>query len=105
MHTSDVLRTHHFHIVDGHGNAASLTAGLTADDRLGVVSPRYEDAILGASAAILTFVTAFYDLQRARQQETGEPFFIYADYYVFLFGDGAEVRGQAGPAPLEGAVS
>src|SRR5205823_84942 len=84
---------------------ASLTAGLSADDRLGMVSPRYEDAILGASAAILAFVTAFYDLQRAHQEETGEPFFVYADYYIFLFGSGGEVRGRAGPAPLEGAVS
>jgi hypothetical protein len=105
MHTSDVLRTHHFRVTDGRGQAATLAARLAAADRLGVVSPRYEDAIVGASAAILAFVTAFYDLQRAKQQETGRPFFVYADYYVFLFGTDGEVRGQAGPAPLEGAVS
>ena len=46
------------------GTPPSLTAGLTADDRLGVVSPRYEDAIPGASAPILTLVTAFYALPR-----------------------------------------
>jgi hypothetical protein len=50
-------------MIHDEGNAASLTAGLTANDRLGVLSPRYEDAILGAGAAILAFVTAFYDLQ------------------------------------------
>ena len=50
-------------MIHDEGNAASLTAGLTANDRLGVLSPRYEDAILGASRAILAFVTAFYDLQ------------------------------------------
>lgn len=104
MHTSDVLRSHQFHVHDGRGQVVSLTTGLTTDDRLGVVSPRYEDAILGAGAAILTFVTAFYDLQRARQQETGEPFFVYADYFIFLRGEGSEVRGQAAPAPLDGAV-
>lgn len=105
MHTSDVLRSHQFHVNDATGRAVSLTAGLTTDDRLGVVSPHYEDAILGAGAAILTFVTAFYDLQRARQQETGEPFFVYADYFIFLLGAGAEVRGQAASAPLDGAVA
>ncbi len=105
MHTSDVLRSHHFHVRDAGGHAASLTAGLSVADRLGVVSPRYEDAILGAGAAILTFVTAFYDLQRVRQQETGEAFFVYADYFIFLYGDDGAVRGAAGPAPLDGAVA
>ena len=105
MHTSDVLRSHHFRVCDASGNAASLAAGLSVDDRLGVVSPCYEAAILGAGAAILTFVTAFYDLQRARQQETGEAFFVYADYFIFLYGDGGTVRGEAGPAPLDGAVA
>lgn len=104
MHTSDVLRSDHFRICDAQGHDAGLTEGLTAADRLGVVSPRYEDAILGAGAAILTFVTAFYDLQRARQQQTGEPFFVYADYFIFAFGEGTQVWGQAEPAPLDGAV-
>jgi len=105
MHTSDVLRSEQFRVVDRAGNDVDITAGLTTDDRLGVVSPHYEDAIVGAGAAILKFVTAFYDLQRARQRETGEPFFIYADYFVFLFGDGQEIIGQAAPSPLEGDVS
>lgn len=105
VHTSDILRSNQFRVVDQQGAEVSLTADLTSADRLGVVSPRYEDAILGAGAAILTFVTAFYDLQRARQQETGESFFIYADYFVFFFGENQQVRGQANPAPLEGDVS
>lgn len=105
MHTSKILRSDHFHVVDDREAPANLTAGLTAQDRLGIVSPRYEDGILGASAAILAFVTAFYDLQRAQEAASGEPFFIYADYFAFLFGDAAAVRGRAQPAPLKDAVS
>lgn len=104
MHTSTILRSHHFRIVDEAAEPCDVVAGLTAQDRLGIVSPRYEDGILGASAAILAFITAFYDIQRARQQETGEPFFIYADYFAFLFGDAAGVRGRIAPAPLASGI-
>ncbi len=105
MHTSKILRSDQFQVRDAHGHPVDLAQGLRDDDRLGIVSPRYEDGIVGAGAAILLFVTAYYDLQRRRQQQTGEDFFIYANYYVFLFADGANVRGAAGPAPLDGAVS
>lgn len=105
MHTSKVLRSHHFRVVDDTEAVVNLTAGLSTRDRLGIVSPRYEDGILGASAAILTFVTAFYDLQRAQEAATGQPFFIYADYFAFLFADDGGVRGQAQPARLESGVS
>ena len=105
MHTSDILRSEHFRVTDSTDAAVDITAGLTTDDRLGVISPRYEDAIAGASGTILRFVTAFYDIQRARQQETGEPFFVYPDYFAFLFGDGEAVRGMSGSAPLAGPVS
>jgi hypothetical protein len=105
MHTSDILRSEHFHVTDSTGTVVDITAGLTPDDRLGVVSPRYEDAIAGASGTILHFVTAFYDIQRARHEETGEPFFVYPDYFVFLLGDGEAVRGISGSAPLAGPVS
>lgn len=105
MHTSHTLRSHQFRIADTSGAPVSITAGLTAQDRLGVVSPRYEDAILGAGPAILAFVTAFYDLQRAEQERTGQPFQIYPDYFIFLSGEDGRVRGQAGGASLDGAVS
>jgi hypothetical protein len=105
MHTSEILRSDQFQVRDAQGHTVDLTHGLRDDDRLGIVSPRYEDGVTGAGAAILLFVTAYYDLQRRRRQETGEDFFIYADYYAFLFADGENVRGASGPAPLDGAVS
>src|SRR5262245_4795434 len=105
MHTSTILHSDQFQVRDADGQSVSLAEGLQTDDRLGIISPCYEDGITGAGAAILLFVTAYYDLQRQRQQETGEDFFIYADYYVFLFAEGANLRGAASPAPLAGAVS
>lgn len=105
MHTSKILRSHHFRVVDDAGTIVHMTADLTAQDRLGVVSPRYEDGISGASAAILLFVTAFYDLQRAQEEASGQPFFAYPDYFAFLFSEGDGVRGLSLPAPLAGGVS
>ena len=100
MHTSTILRSDDFRVTDDHGTPIALTGGLRSDDRLGIISPRYEDALLGASGVILAFVTAFYDIQRARQAETGQPFFIYPDYYAFFLGQSDAVRGQAGTAAL-----
>jgi hypothetical protein len=105
MHTTKVLRSNQFRVIDDAGNPCPLVDGITAEDRLGIVSPRYEDALRGASAAILLFVTAFYDLQRAQQEETGQPFFIYPEYYAFLFAEGSNVRGQDNSAPLESGIS
>jgi len=105
MHTSAILRSDHFRIADDSGTPIALTGGLRREDRLGIISPRYEDALLGASGVILAFVTAFYDLQRAWQAETGEPFFIYPDYYVFFLGERDAVHGQTETAALGHGVS
>src|SRR5579872_2321230 len=99
MHTSKILRSAHFRVRDDAGTPVVLTAGLRAEDRLGIVSPCYDDAIMGASGTILAFVTAFYDLQRARAAETGQPFFVYPDYFAFFLGAGGgegALRGRAG---------
>ena len=105
MHTSAILRSDHFHSVDDSGAPIALTGDLRREDRLGIISPRYEDALLGASGVILAFVTAFYDLQRAGQAETGEPFFIYPDYYAFFLGESDAVHGQTETAALGQGVS
>lgn len=105
MHTSKVLRSHQFRVSGADGTTVNLAAGLTERDRLGIVSPRYEDGILGASAATLLFVTAFYDLMRAQEAGSGQPFFAYPDYFAFLLRDGDGVRGMSGPAPLTDGVS
>jgi len=107
MHTSTILRTEQFRVEDENGAPVALTDDLRIEHRLGIVSPRYEDAIVGASGIILAFVTAYYDLQRARAAETGQPFFVYPDYFAFVLGaPGADgtVRGQAGAAPLAHGV-
>lgn len=105
MHTTETLRSDQFRVIDAEGHAHDLATGLTSEDRLGIISPRYEDAVLDAGGAILLFITAFYDVQRARQRETGEPFFIYPDYFVFLFARDQGVLGRAGAAALGDGVS
>ncbi len=104
MHTSKILRSQHFRVTDARGAPFSLTDGLTEQDRLGIVSPRYEDGIEGAGGATLAFVTAFYDLQRAREAKSGQPFFIYADYFAFLFGADGHVTGRSQAAPLAAGI-
>ena len=72
MHTSETLRSPHFRYwrMDAGGRARAGFNSFCADyheqDRVGVVSPRLEDGVLGAGYALLALTTAFYDAQRAR---------------------------------------
>lgn len=80
MHTSRELSSAAFSVRIG-GRPAKLGDvfdHFTEQDRLGVVVRRPCGAA-GASTLILATVTAFYDLQRAKQDD----FFIYPDYFVF----------------------
>ena len=83
MHSSRELRSSSFEItVEGREvRLVDLLDGFGEHDRLGVVIRR-PCAAVGASALITATITAFYDLQRARDPA----FFIYPDYFLFHVG-------------------
>ncbi len=65
-------------------------------DRVGLVSPRLEDAIYGTAAAVLGLATGFYDSLRSRTDE----FFDYPQHHVFIGGQGARVCARSGNLDL-----
>ncbi|MEN3283291.1 MAG: hypothetical protein V7607_4431 [Solirubrobacteraceae bacterium] len=83
MHSSRELASSEFAVsIEGAPSmVADLLPEFDAADRLGVVIRR-PCAAVGASALVLSAVTAFYDIQRERSGE----FFIYPDYFVFHVG-------------------
>ena len=83
MHSSSELRSDAFAITL-EGEPASIDQvfpGFGERDRLGVVV-RHPCGAVGASTLLLAAITAFYDLQRARDGK----FFIYPDYFLFHVG-------------------
>jgi hypothetical protein len=58
----------------------SFCPSYDARDRVGVVSPRFEDGILRAGCAVLALTTAFYDVLRSRSQT----FFDYPQHFAFI---------------------
>ena len=83
MHSSRELRSSAFSVlVDGvDATLAGVFPDFVAADRVGVVMRR-PCAAVGARALLLCAVTAFYDIQRARDED----FFVYPDYFVFHVG-------------------
>jgi hypothetical protein len=83
VHSSRELRSAAFEVrLDGAPVAlAGVLDGFGAADRLGIVA-RHPCAVVGCSALLLAAITAFYDVQRERD----EHFFIYPDYFVFHVG-------------------
>jgi hypothetical protein len=83
VHSSRELRSSAFSVsVDGaDATLSGVFPDFVAADRVGIVMRR-PCAAVGASALILSAVTAFYDVQRARDED----FFIYPDYFVFHVG-------------------
>jgi hypothetical protein len=104
VHSSRELRSAAF-AVSVHGADATLAAvfpDFVAADRVGVVVRR-PCGVLGASALLMCAVTAFYDVQRARDED----FFIYPDYFVFHVGRklGSHNRFDIWPPHKEVVVS
>ncbi|HEY3237612.1 MAG TPA: hypothetical protein VGJ84_23025 [Polyangiaceae bacterium] len=65
-------------------------------DRVGVVSPYWEDGIFAAGYALLALTTAFYDAQRERS----ENFFDYPHHFAFLDADADGVLSRSGRLPM-----
>ena len=98
MHTTESLVTGHFaYVRPGHGGAgfSDFFPGFAGDEKLGVVSPRPLDGVLGAGYALLACVTDFYE--RRREGLAANP--VYPDYFCFL---GPEQPGPDGPADSSG---
>jgi hypothetical protein len=83
MHTARELSSPDFSIrVEGRAGAIDdVFPDFAERDRLGVVV-RHPCGATGASTLILAAVTAFYDVQRAKDED----FFIYPDYFLFHVG-------------------
>src|SRR3954447_21364292 len=83
VHSSRELSRTAFEIsIDGApASVADVLPEFAAADRVGLVVRR-PCAGVGASALLLSAVTAFYDIQRQRSED----FFIYPDYFVFHVG-------------------
>jgi hypothetical protein len=83
VHTSDELRSVDFDITIGVQQAAfaEVFPNFTEHDRLGVVV-RSPFGATGASTLILAAITAFYDVQRAKQLD----YFLYPDYFLLHVG-------------------
>tara|TARA_B100000029_G_scaffold482413_1_gene532387 strand:+ start:31547 stop:32350 length:804 start_codon:yes stop_codon:yes gene_type:complete len=56
-------------------------------DRVGLVSPRLENGLLGASVALLALTTGFYDNLRTKSKK----FFDYPQHFMFVGGTGTSV--------------
>lgn len=65
-------------------------------DRVGLVSPRLEDGVLGLAAAVLGLATGFYDCLRS---EGGE-FFNYPQHHALIGGREARVHTRKGDQDL-----
>lgn len=65
-------------------------------DRVGLVSPRLEDGILGLGAVVLGLATGFYDCLRSK----GDTFFDYPLHHAFVGSRGARVSTRCGDLEL-----
>ena len=101
MHTSTVLSAADFtysyrppnSFVEDAAQFSKLFPDYNPLDRVGVVSPRLEDGVLGVGVALLALTTAFYDEERRR----GRAFFDYPYHFALLGGEGWDVFSHRGP--------
>jgi len=94
MHTSRVLQAEHFTFdrrdAAGQWQPASFDAfcpGWHPQDRIAVVAPVYEPAVLATGGLMLALATRFYDHQRS----TGREFFDYPSHFAFIGADGGRI--------------
>lgn len=101
VHTSSLLKSSDFTYwrLEAGGPTPADFATLFPDyhelDRVGVVSPNLEDGVLSTGTGILALTTAFYDVQRAKDQE----FFTYPQHFALLGGVGDRVWTRQGLLP------
>ena len=101
MHTSKLLKTSDFQywrLTEDEQISVDFE-GFCPDyhelDRVGVISPCFEDGILHTGDALLALTTAFYDVLRSQ----GTDFFDYPQHFAFIgvSGDVVHTRGKRLP--------
>ena len=101
MHTSKLLKTSDFQywrLTEDEQISVDFE-GFCPDyhelDRVGVISPCFEDGILHTGDALLALTTAFYDVLRSQ----GTDFFDYPQHFAFIgaSGDVVHTRGERLP--------
>jgi hypothetical protein len=107
MHTSRVLQSNHFTFA--HRNAAdgwqpatfdAFCPGWHPQDRIAVVAPVYEPAVLATGGVMLALATRFYDYQRS----TGREFFNYPSHFAFMGSDAGRIVTSEGPMEADEAT-
>ena len=66
-------------------------------DRVGVISPYFEDGILHTGDALLALTTAFYDVLRSQ----GTDFFDYPQHFAFIGASGDLVHTRGARLPID----
>ena len=101
MHTSKLLKASDFQYwrLDEDERISVDFKGFCPDyhelDRVGVISPYFEDGILHTGDVLLALTTAFYDVLRLRETD----FFDYPQHFAFIgaSGDVLHTRGEQLP--------
>ncbi len=98
MHTSERIAQSDFVYRRLSGSESDILSFADAypdyhpQDRVGLISPRLEDGIFGAAAAVLGLATGFYDCLRSK----AKPFFNYPQHLVFIGGQGSSIHTRNG---------
>jgi len=107
MHTSRVLRAEHFTFdhcdAAGRWQSASFEGfcpGWHPQDRIAVVAPVYEPAILATGGVMLALATRFYDHHRS----TGREFFDYPSHFAFMGASCGQIITTNGPLHADEAT-
>lgn len=103
MHTSTLLRASDFQYWRLAENERSSVGfeGFCPDyhelDRIGIISPCFEDGILYTGEALLALTTAFYDVLRSRTTD----FFDYPQHFAFIGASGDVVHTHGERIPID----
>ncbi len=102
MHTSERVESSNFvyrRLSDSEPDFLSFSDAYPdyhPQDRVGLVSPHLEDALVGTAAAVLGLATGFYDCLRSKE----EVFFDYPQHHVFIGGLAPNVHTRGGTIPM-----
>ena len=103
MHTSKLLGSSDFEYWRLTGdNRVSVDFGAFCPgyhelDRVGVISPCFEDGILHTADALLALTTAFYDVLRSH----GADFFDYPQHFAFIGASGGVIHTHGERLPID----
>ena len=103
MHTSKLLKSSDFQywqLTDDSRisvDFGTFCPDYHALDRVGVISPCFEDGILHTGDALLALTTAFYDVLRSQ----GTDFFDYPQHFAFIGTSGDVIHTHGARVPID----